>query len=362
MRADAGKLRDHVACVRCAGPLDVDAETIACERCAQAYGRVGRIPILLPRPDDHLKAWRQQLATLSKQGEHTLSALEGELKRPGLSASGETRLRALSRALADQVQDIVSIVGPALGGPLENEANALPRGVVEYIQFLYRDWGWESASNSENARALAALRPLIGSAALGRTIVLGAGACRLAYDLHREFRASETAVLDIDPFLFTIAEAVVRGEPVQLTESTANVQELAQVAKTWLLRAPAGPLAESEFQFFLANALAPPFGDHLFDTVVTPWFIDQVSGELLPFFERVRRLLKPGGRFINSGPLLYPAEAPLARRHCREEIFELLAQAGFRLEQYASESRPHLESPLNGRGKIEWILSFVAFS
>ncbi len=75
---------------------------------------------------------------------------------------------------------------------------------------------------------------------IGRTLVLGAGACRLAYDFHTcELNASETAVLDIDPFLLVIAEAVVRGEPVQLTESTANVQEHAGGALLAARRAPA---------------------------------------------------------------------------------------------------------------------------
>jgi SAM-dependent methyltransferase len=359
MPQDAGSLRDQIACVRCAAALDITADQIECARCAQVYARAGRIPILLPRPGDHLNLWRQQLAALSTQSEHTLGAIHGELETPGLTPSGEVRLRALSRALSDQVKDIVDLVGPALGGPLAGEGVGLPRGVVEYIQFLYRDWGWESAENTENERAVDAIAKLC-DADLGRTLVLGAGACRLAYDLHRRFNASETAVVDIDPFLFLVAEAVVRGEPVQLTEATANVQELAQVAHSWLLRAPAGPLSSSEFHFFLANALAPPFADHAFDSVVTPWFIDQVSGDLLAFFQRLQRLLKPGGRWINSGPLLYPADAPLSRRFSREEIFELAARAGFRIDQWASESRRHLESPLNGRGRIEWVLTFVA--
>jgi SAM-dependent methyltransferase len=359
MPQDAGSLRDQIACVRCAATLDITSERIECARCAQVYARAGRIPILLPRSVDHLSLWRQQLGALSAQSAHTLAAIEGELVSPGLTPSGEARLRALSRALSDQVKDIVDRVGPALGGPLAGEGVGLPRGVVEYIQFLYRDWGWESAENTENAQALAAITKLI-EADLGRTLVLGAGACRLAYDLHRRFNASDTAVVDIDPFLFVIAEAVVRGEPVQLTEATANVQELAQVAHSWLLRAPGGPLSDGEFHFFLANALAPPFADHAFDSVVTPWFIDQVPGDLLTFFERLHRLLKPGGRWINSGPLLYPADAPLSRRFSREEIFELAARAGFRVDHWATESRRHLESPLNGRGKIEWVLTFVA--
>ncbi len=355
-------LRAHIACVRCAASLDLESTDIACTRCAQTYARVGRIPVLLPRADDHVTLWREQLASLRAQGEHTLAAIREELESPGLTPSGHARLRALSQALGDQVQDILSIVGPALGGPRENDHQALPRGVVEYIQFLYRDWGWDSADNHENARALDTLRALADGASIGRTVVLGAGAARLAYDAHRALGATETALLDIDPFLFVIAEAVVRGEPVQLTESTANVQELAQAAKTWHLRAPAGPLSERELQFYLANAIAPPFDDHVFDTVITPWFIDQVSGDLSVFFTRIHRLLKPGGRWLNTGPLLYPPDVPLARRYSKEEIFELAERAGFRLAKHSVESRSHLESPLNGRGKIEWVLSFSAYS
>ena len=138
---------------------------------------------------------------------------------------------------------------------------------------------------------------------LGRTLVFGAGACRLAYDLHREHGASETAVVDIDPFLLVIAEAIIRGRTVRLTESTANVQELAQASRAWLLKAPAGALSEQVFHFFLANGVAPPFDDGSFDTVVTPWFIDQVS-DLPALLAALKRMLAPGGRWLNSGPLL----------------------------------------------------------
>ena len=44
-------------------------------------------------------------------------------------------------------------------------------------------------------------------------LVLGAGGCRLAYDLHVHCGGTETAVVDIDPFLLVIAEAVIRGAP-----------------------------------------------------------------------------------------------------------------------------------------------------
>ena len=69
-------------------------------------------------------------------------------------------------------------------------------------------------------------------------------------------------------------------------------------------------------------------------------------------------MLAAGGRWPNSGPLLYPPDTTLARRYSRDEVFELAESAGLRIKRWSSESRLHLESPLNGRAKLEWVLSF----
>jgi SAM-dependent methyltransferase len=189
--------------------------------------------------------------------------------------------------------------------------------------------------------------------------VIGAGACRLAYDLQRG-GATETAVLDIDPYLFVIAEAVVRGRSVRLTEASLNVLDASRASAAWTLAAPDGPLDEEEFHFFLANGLAPPFVDGTFDTVITPWFIDRVPTDLGAFLQTIGRLLRPGGRWLNHGPLLYPPETPLVRRWSRDEIFDLAAQHGFNLGRSSIASRPYLVSPLTGAGKIERVLTFEA--
>jgi SAM-dependent methyltransferase len=334
---------------------------MACARCGQKYPRVGRIPVLLPRPDDHISLWRQQLALLVAQAQHTLAGLDAEAASPGMLPDGQTRLRLLAKAVSDQVREIGEVVGPALGGPLPpTESAGLPRGVVEHIHFLYRDWGWDDGASPENQQSLDAIRELVGSESLGRTLVVGAGGCRLAYDLHRLCGASDTVVIDIDPYLFLVAEAVVRGGSVRLTESSPTVQQLGRIATPWTLRAPAGPLADDHFHFFLANGLAPPFLPGTFDTVITPWFIDQVPPDLRAFLATTNRMLVPGGRWINHGPLLYPPDAPLSRRFSCEEVFGLAAQGGFRIGRTSGASHPHFVSPLNGRGRVEWVLTFVA--
>jgi hypothetical protein len=355
-------LLHDIVCPRCGAAIDPAPETIVCPRCNQEYGRVGRIPVLLPRPSDQVRLWRQQLGLLIARGDQMQAALAAEADSSEQQPVARARLKAMADGARDHLADLVARLGPALGGPIEpSEASGLPRGVVEYSHCLYRDWGWDHGKSPENERAVDAIRGVLSSeATLGRTLVVGAGACRLAYDLHRLFGGTETAVVDIDPFLLVIAEAVIRGEPVRVTEAPANVHEMKDITRSWSLRAPAGSLAEDVFHFMFANGMAPPFRAGTFDTVVTPWFIDQVPTDLPAFFAKLREVLKPGGRWINHGPLIYPVDAPLTRRFSREEIFELATLAGFRVEHWSSESAPHLVSPLTGRGKIEWVMTFAA--
>jgi hypothetical protein len=105
---------------------------------------------------------------------------------------------------------------------------------------------------------------------------------------------------------------------------------------------------------------AAPFVDGSFDTVVTPWFIDRVPPDLAAFLEIVARLLRPGARWINQGPVLYPPETPVAQRYAREEVFELAERAGLRVTRWSCASRPYLVSPLTASGRIENVLTFEA--
>jgi carnosine N-methyltransferase len=354
------RIVDRVVCVACAAPLDPRPPAPRCAGCGETYPRVGAIPVLLPRAGAHVELWRRQLGLLLANGAATHAALEAEAARPGALPATSVRLAAMAGAVRDQVDDFAALLGPALGGPLEGGASGLPRGVVEYSHYLYRDWAWQGPeARDENEQAVQAAQA-VAPGPLGRVLVVGAGGCRLAYDLHRLGGASETAVVDIDPYLFVPAEAVVRGRSVRLTEAGLNVLEATRVAHAWTLRAPDGPLDDEAFTFFLANGLEPPFAPATFDTVVTPWFIDRVPADVPAFLATVRRLLRPGGCWLNQGPLLYAPETPLPRRYSRDELVELAVRAGFEVGASDVESRPYLVSPLTGAGKIERVLTFAA--
>jgi uncharacterized protein YbaR (Trm112 family) len=351
---------DRLVCVRCATALDARAVEIACAQCGQTYPRVGPIPVVLPQPWEHVELWRRQLALLTDHGQQAHAALAAEAEAPGILPDGRTRVRAMADAVRNQIDEIVALVGPALGGPLAASGGGLPRGVVEYGYYLHRDWAWLGADQDENRIAVEAIEAVASGQDLGRTAVLGAGGCRLAYDLHRLCRADETVVIDIDPYLFVVAEAIVRGGSVELTESSLTVFDVENVFARRTLRAPNGALDDQHFHFLFANGLEPPFSDRTFDTIVTPWFIDRVPTDLEAFLGKVAGLLRPGGRWINQGPLLYAPETPVARRFARAEIFELAGRAGLRVGKWSRRSCPYLVSPLTGRGKLESILTFEA--
>lgn len=346
-------------CPGCRARLDA---AFGCASCGESYPCIASIRVLLPQPAAHIEHWRRQLGLIVGQGCETARTLEIQAAQPGIGSATRTRLSALARAVTDQVEDLALAVGPPLGGPLPaHESVGLPRGATDYVSYLFRDWAWSDGHDEENERSLASIRRVTGGSALGRMLVLGAGACRLAYDLHVHCGATESAVVDIDPCLFGVAEKVVRGNAVSLTESSVNAPDVEPVSRRWTLSAPAGPLPADVFHFFLANGIEPPFADQSFDTVVTPWFIDQVPVDLEALLRRLHRLLVPGGRWIDHGPLIYRPDAlPVARWYTRQEIFDLAGAIGFRIGAWEQAAQPCLVSPLTGRGLIENVLTFEA--
>lgn len=318
--------------------------------------RLGNIPILLRNPEKYLASCRRQFALVEQQAERTIRAIEEQMAADDVMPSTRTRCAAMIDAVRAQTADIRGVLQPLLGDPPGDPLPEEMPAPLLYIHYLYRDWGWPAEANDENERILAALKSVSNGAPLGHLLVLGAGACRLAYDLHER----DTTVVDIDPFLFAVAERVIRGGSVTMHEANMEIDDLDHVVKEWTLRAPRGPIPDDQFHFMIADGRQPPFGDSEFETIVTPWFIDLVPMDLRTFIPELHRLLKPGGRWLNIGPLHYRPEVPITRRFARSEIFEIAHAAGFTIDKSQTDSMPYLVSKLNGRGKIESVLTFCA--
>jgi carnosine N-methyltransferase len=341
--------------------MDVRARPLVCSECGRAYPRLGEIPVLLPEADVYLATCRSQLDALGGQVAETAARIRSESEALDALPATRARLSATARALEGQLDDVRALLDPLLpparfprsGQPLQVPAT------LDYLHYLYRDWGWPSDPDGENERALALVESVLEGEPLRRMLVPGAGGCRLAYDLHAR-HADETIALDVDPLLLAAAHTVLGDGTVHVREANLEAGEAAQSCREWVLAAPAGALPADRFHVLVADGVEPPFAPASFDTVLTPWFLDQGPRDVRDFIGTIHRLLVPGGRWINVGPLLYAPEVPVGRRFGREELFDLVARAGFRVGRWQATSTPYLVSKLNGRGKVEWVLAFSA--
>ena len=347
-------LLDVLFCPACRGQLALQGSTYGCTQCRADYPTLGGVPCLLPEANRWRASWRLQLDELTRAGEETVSMFEKELRKPALLANTRLRLETQIALTRKTLAEVVAIIEPA-AGPSVDDALPAPRiDPLNTFHYLHRDW----AETTENGNALGCVERVLDAAPLGRLLVLGAGAGRLAYDLHVTRRASLTVAIDIDPLVSLVAQKMASGERIELTEARSNATEMTRFGALRTLQAPAG--AVERFHVLLANGLQPPVRDHMFDTVLTPWFIDVVPADLRDFMSVLSRVLVPGGRWLNYGPLLFPPSRPAAYRYAREEVAEIAQAAGFDITRETDELVRFAYSPLAARGRLEHCIAFSA--
>ncbi len=367
--AKVDNLLHAVLCPRCSADLDLGAPTLRCRRCGQVYPRLGCIPVLLSQPLAYLASCRRQLDRLEGQVERTVRDIREQLQAADVLPLTRKRCETTIDAIAGQLADVRAILEPGLPAVPRPETRP-PRGTparaeaapatLHHLPYLYRDWGWPSEPDGENERALSMVEEMLGDAGPGRMLVMGAGACRLAYDIHQRHPDSEIMVMDLDPVLFATAHAVTHGESLTIREANLEMGDMTQAVKEWSLAAPQGPVDDARFHFVIADAVDPPLDAGGFDTVLTPWFIDQGPEDVRDLIGTLHRLLRPDGRWVNLGPLKYDLDVAVSRRFTRAELFDLAERAGFRVGPSKTATVPYLVSRLNGRGKVEWVLAFSA--
>lgn len=359
----SSSLLDAARCPLCSSKIDLAPSVVRCRKCGQVYPRLGAIPVLLPEPLDYFASCGRQLAGLKEQVERLVEDVREQLRSADLLPSTRQRCRTLIEGITGQLADVRRILEPNLPAAARSDVrdrSGRAPATLDHLPYLYRDWGWAPEADGENERALALAESVLQGRCPGRTLVMGAGACRLAYELYRRYPDAELMVMDLDPVLFSAAHAVTHGETVTIREANLEMGDLGQAVKEWTLSAPNGPVDDARFHFLVADAVDPPLAPGIFDTVLTPWFIDQGPEDVRDLISTLHRMLTPGGRWVNMGPLKYSLDVPFSHRFAREELFDLAERAGFRLGPWKSESGPYLVSQLNGRGKTEWMLAFSA--
>ena len=322
---------------------------------------IGEIPWLFPEPRQALAEWRGRLNLLNQFLGSEAVAMRAAAGDSGVGHATRRRLLHLAAAHEDQVRRLGGLLAPLdLGQSAIGEAThrglgtrlPLEQGLTNYYVNLHRDWSWGA---EENAAALAELMQLAGARGLGLTLVQGAGAGRLAYDLHQAGDAALTVATDFNPLLLFVAREMFAGRALELYEFP-----IAPLGESAVLRRLESPgAARAGLMLVAADALHSPFADGAFDTVVTPWFIDIIGEPFARVAARVNLLLKPGGRWINSGSLSFSRAAHVDRIGL-DEVMEMLPQAGFSDVQVRQATLPYMRSPASRHSRLENVVSWVA--
>jgi N2227-like protein len=314
-----------------------------------------------------LAEWRARLHMLLLEIHREAETLRAELGAAGLGDLTRARLELLAAAHEDHAHRLKRLLAPLdIATPQADDeiyetyvalGTRLPhhQGLANYYVNVHRDWVWGAAENEASLALIQAAVP--AGYTWGRTLVLGAGAGRLAYDVHMRFGPSLTAAADFNPLLLFVAETVTSGGKVELYEFPIAPRRLQDHAVLRQLAAPAP--VRAGFHLLAADALDAPFRPASFDTVLTPWLIDIVDDDLTRFAARVNGLLRPGGAWINFGSLAF-SQAERRLRFGVEETREIVDAAGFSLSEIPEMTIPYMQSPASRHGRLERAIAWWA--
>ena len=359
-------LSDLLACPRCdKTPLEDADGVYSCKACKIDFPSIDGIPWLFAEPQASLGEWRGRLQFALQQLSQESAGLDVELRNKELRPLTRRRIERYKKAIDSHRRTLQNLLQPvdvqSLHGNYESYLalrTRLPadQGLNTYYNNVHRDWSW---GDEENEASMKQLRSVLhDNADLGKVLVLGAGAGRLAYDLHMQMDCATTVAMDFNPMLLLIAKAMASGEVLKMYEFPIAPKSLEDDAVLRSLSAP--EVAGDGFHFVLADALRPPFAPQSFKTVVTPWLIDILSEDLPLLAARINGLLKPAGRWVNFGSLAF-ATPERARRYSPEETKAIVAESGFSDPYVAEATIPYMCSPASRHGRREKVFSFSAY-
>jgi len=356
------RLAEALACPRCAGALTVsDGGGLACARCGSGYPVFAGIPCLVDDPALWRTVWLRRLDDYSNGVERRVASLEHEVETSAdLLPRTRERLLRIAAGFSAQLGAIDTLFEPLQRGADPVARMAVPSrpepgreaAILACYEHVFRDWAW---GGPEGEATLGLVAPLVPEG-LPRVAVYGAGAGRLAVDLHQTRAPGATFALDINPLPFLAAGRILAGERVVLPEFPVDPNAADVVVVAHSLTRPFAP--RPGFSFVFADALRPPFAPGSLDAVVTSWFIDVAHADLRQTAAAINRVLRPGGLWVNLGPLRFHAQ--LSRSYVIEEVMELVGRAAFEVVSHDRQDLPYFDSPASGSRRTDTVFRFAA--
>ena len=340
-----------------------------CSSCNSEFFSLGEIPCLFTTGIQQKHLWQHQMAMMEEQGADALENLEYILEGYDVSSLTRSRLEQASAAMRESLDMIMGQLKE--GGLVSQRSEVFEQLTVdnptEYYHHILRDWAWDNEPNKHyptnvNDANLERVLHIWDAPKPKRMLFLGAGAGRLSWDLHKALQPEFTIASDINPFLLGCAQSLIKNRrSIILPELYTYPQIGYPYSKSWQMDPPEAKEKQYENWFALgADVWNMPLKEHSVDTIVTSWLLDVTGGDVKDLIAVLSYLLEPGGKWINTGPLLYSSQLSFDKKYSAEEILEFAEMSGFELEKQSVEEIAHMASPLNARYHHEQVLSFSA--
>lgn len=350
-------------CPLCNAHLTFERETIHCSECEYKTFYVGEIPWIFSEPLETLAEWQNRFTAYLQNISAEVTAIEVSLKDSAILESSRQRLRRLKKAKQKQSQLMRDLLKPL---ELSFETNrdlfkalktTLPMSqrLMSYDSNVFRDWVWGEQENDIAVQLIKEVLP--EQVDFSELVVIGAGACRLPYDLHQQLHLESTLAIDINPFLFLLAKKLIDGKDFSLMEFPLAPKSATDLVIESQFKAPAEK--KQGFQFAFSDALNLSLKDGSCQVLLTPWIIDIIPQDIDIFFRQLNRVLKMGGHWLNFGSFAFLHRDP-AICYSKEEVFETLEKAGFETQRQVEKEIPYLQSPYSCQKRFENVLAFSA--
>ena len=350
-------LVDILQCPVCTSALS----SLHCNHCNSEFFTFGGVLSLMPAGRWQRHLWQHQLALNNQQAQGGMAAMQALLERSDLVPASRQRIeesRDIAQASLASIEGLLAQAG--LTPVWDEQFNHLSLGPIsEYYHHILQDWAWGDATlHARLAPLLSLEQPQPGSSLLA----LGAGAGRLSWELHQRWRAGVSLATDINPLLLAASHRlIVNQEAFTFYELNSFPQITKARSAAYSLEPACGTeQARRSWHAVAADVWHMPIKPNSLDIVLTAWFIDVHGGDNRALISLIQRWLKPGGRWINSGPLLYPKATPMEQKYDRDELLELMQVAGLICEEERLDEQRHLMSPINVRTQTEQVWTFSA--
>ena len=331
-----------------------NGEQLRCTHCQATYPMpYGRIPLLVPEATPytasmmmhyakHVKFARTDTQNARNRAEHIhdrQEAMQAHVTAMEYNLEAFERMKESLRPYVS-LDDVLDL--------LDNQEQTVLYAMQ--FQYMWRDWSHSPEAEAEVASIMDGIEQVLGPVShnpQGMALVLGSGTGRIAAQVAH--RHEQVISMDRSYTMAWLLDQVIQGPFSFYEYHGKNVTTVERMTRLHHLQyhkpenAPGPAPAPKEKVFnMVADALHLPLANESVDTIYSVYFTDVLHLEKL--MPELRRVLKPGGRFVHFGPLEYHF-TELNHMLSAEEVKAAFEKAGFTVEKEGGAETTHGSYP-----------------